>query len=198
MQTKISVILSLFILFSCSTITPIDEAVTPIEEALPGTAAPPVIIFGPAVKRPAPCSAPEYRHFDFWIGEWTVTTPDGQYAGKNSIQPMLNGCALYESWTGSSGYRGDSVNFYDQVKNRWHQTWIDYAGNALYGNGGLVDDSMVLSGPGKNAKGIDIINRITWTPNQDGSVRQHWETSSDKGQTWATSFDGLYTKVKNE
>ena len=34
--------------------------------------------------------------------------------------------------------------------------------------------------------------RITWTPNADGSVRQHWETSTDDGKTWKTSFDGLY------
>jgi len=143
------------------------------------------------------CSTDEYRQFDFWIGDWTVTTPDGNYAGKNSITPMLNGCALYESWTGKSGYRGDSVNFYDAVKGVWHQTWIDYAGNALYGDGGIVDGSMVLSGSGKNAKGEAIINRITWTPNADGSVRQHWEVSSDNKESWTSVFDGLYQKVEN-
>jgi hypothetical protein len=36
------------------------------------------------------------------------------------------------------------------------------------------------------------LNRITWSPNPDGSVRQHWEQSSDGGTTWATIFDGLY------
>ena len=109
---------------------------------------------------------------------------------------MLNGCAIYESWTGKSGYRGDSINFYDQAKDQWHQTWIDFAGNALYGDGSLVDGSMVLSGFGKNTQGQDIINRITWTPNNDGTVRQHWESSSDNATTWTSVFDGLYTKVK--
>ena len=184
MRVKISIIFSLFILFACSSMTTVSEEDSSIAASKTET----------QVTQAKPCSTEQYRHFDFWIGEWTVTTPDGQYAGKNSILPMLNGCALYESWSGRSGYRGDSVNFYDQVKQQWHQTWIDYAGNALYGNGGLIDGSMVLSGPGKNAQGLDIINRITWTPNKDGSVRQHWETSSDKGQTWATAFDGLYKK----
>ena len=142
-----------------------------------------------------PCSGAEFRQFDFWIGEWTVTTPDGNYAGKNTIKPMLNGCALYESWTGKSGYRGDSVNFYDQAKQQWHQTWIDFAGNALYGDGGIVNGSMVLSGAAKDAQGADIINRITWTPIDDGSVRQHWEISMDNSITWNTVFDGLYNKV---
>jgi hypothetical protein len=36
------------------------------------------------------------------------------------------------------------------------------------------------------------LNRITWTPNPDGTVRQHWEQSTDAGATWATIFDGLY------
>ena len=32
-----------------------------------------------------PCDAPEFRQFDFWLGEWTVTKPDGQLAGTNRI-----------------------------------------------------------------------------------------------------------------
>lgn len=145
-------------------------------------------------KIPTVCEAPAHHQFDFWIGDWEVTTPDGQYAGKNSIKPILNGCALYESWTGKSGYRGDSINFYDQTRKQWHQTWIDYAGNPLYGDGGLVDGNMVLSGHGFDAKGNKITNRITWTPNDDGSVRQHWQTSVD-GKEWTTVFDGLYKKI---
>ena len=27
-------------------------------------------------KRPVPCSRPEFRQFDFWLGDWDVTTPD--------------------------------------------------------------------------------------------------------------------------
>lgn len=186
MQIKISILLSLlslFILLACSSVATHSEevAVSEVENV-------------PQTTQTKPCSAEQYRQFDFWIGDWTVTTPDGEFAGKNSIKPMLNGCALYESWTGKSGYRGDSINFYDQVKGQWHQTWIDYAGNALYGDGGLVNGSMVLSGMGKNAQGQDIINRITWTPNKDGSVRQHWETSSDNALSWTSVFDGLYVR----
>jgi hypothetical protein len=35
--------------------------------------------------------------------------------------------------------------------------------------------------------------RITWTPNADGSVRQLWETADSKG-AWSVVFDGTYTK----
>jgi hypothetical protein len=38
-------------------------------------------------------------------------------------------------------------------------------------------------------------DRVTWTPNADGSVRQLWEKSADGGATWTTAFDGLYTRA---
>jgi len=31
--------------------------------------------------RPAACTAPEHHQFDFWIGEWDVTLPNGKAAG---------------------------------------------------------------------------------------------------------------------
>jgi hypothetical protein len=35
--------------------------------------------------------------------------------------------------------------------------------------------------------------RITWTPNDNGSVRQLWEAADDKGG-WSVVFDGRYTR----
>jgi hypothetical protein len=32
-----------------------------------------------------PCSAPAYRQFDFWLGDWKVRRPDGKIAGANRI-----------------------------------------------------------------------------------------------------------------
>ena len=36
--------------------------------------------------------------------------------------------------------------------------------------------------------------RIRWTPQDDGSVQQHWQTSDDAGETWQTSFLGIYRR----
>lgn len=41
--------------------------------------------------RPAACTEPEHHQFDFWIGEWDVTLPNGKAAGTNRIEPILNG-----------------------------------------------------------------------------------------------------------
>jgi hypothetical protein len=35
--------------------------------------------------------------------------------------------------------------------------------------------------------------RITWTPNSDGTVRQFWESADEKG-AWTVAFDGKYVK----
>ncbi len=51
---------------------------------------------------------------------------------------------------------------------------------------------MVLSSKGSGAH----VDRITWTPNDDGTVRQHWQTSEDGGKTWKTEFDGRYERTR--
>lgn len=149
-----------------------------------------------AAPQPQPaCGSPEHRQFDFWVGEWSVTQA-GKTAGTNRIERILDGCALLESWTGASGYRGNSLNFYDAARQRWHQTWIDTSGLALALDGELAQGSMVLAGTRLDpATQRTVHDRITWTPNPDGTVRQLWETSTD-GKTWSTAFDGLYSRVR--
>jgi hypothetical protein len=133
----------------------------------------------------APCETPEHRQFDFWAGEWTVTTPNGQTAGTNRITKIAAGCALLEEWTGARGMTGKSLNIYDASRGVWHQTWVDSTGTLLTIEGRFENGAMRLSSAG---------NRITWTPLDGGDVRQLWEQSKDGGKTWAVVFDGRYRK----
>ena len=136
-----------------------------------------------------PCASPEHRQFDFWIGEWEVTRPDGKFAGHNRITPILGGCALREEWTGAGGNQGTSLNAWDPDARRWRQTWVDQGGTVLLLAGGIDGGKMVLqSGDGASRQ------RITWTPMGDGRVRQLWDSSSDGGKTWKVEFDGIYAK----
>lgn len=146
-----------------------------------------------------PCSSSEHRAFDFWIGQWEVYLPNGSLGGKNTIRKIEGGCALREEWvsTASKGYTGTSYNFYNAIDKQWEQLWIDNQGAFLKLRGGIDNDgSMVLKGdPVKGLAGRMQINRITWTPNSDGSVRQLWEVSFDQENTWTVAFDGKYVKV---
>ncbi len=152
-----------------------------------------------SAQSPAPepgCPSAESRQFDFWLGEWDVFGPKGKQAGTNSITSVMKGCALREEWTGAAGNRGTSLNVYDPVDKQWHQTWADGSGLRLRLDGGMQGSSMVLAGTSMDAEGKRTRDRITWTPNADGTVRQLWEQSSDEGKTWTVAFDGRYVKKK--
>ena len=137
-----------------------------------------------------PCNTPEFRQFDFWLGDWNVTSAAAPgTTSRNRITPVNDGCTLREEYTTPTGYAGTSLNFYDAARKRWHQTWIDNQGGALYLQGGLEGEAMVM----RTVDDPVNVQRITWTPLADGSVRQHWESTSDGGKTWTTVFDGRYT-----
>lgn len=139
-----------------------------------------------------PCTGPEYRQFDFWIGEWRVEGADGQLAGTNKIERILDDCVIRESWEGASGGKGFSYNIYDGRTGSWHQTWVDDRGRLLQLDGGLVDGKMVLAGERPGPNGADVLHRISWERMEDGRVRQVWVISQDQGDSWRTVFDGLY------
>ena len=160
-----------------------------------------LLALAPAVRAadppPPPCPAPEARQFDFWIGEWDVSD-FGQPAGRNTIRPILDGCVLQENWRGVSGSAGTSLNFWDPERQRWRQLWVWREGTTLELEGAFRDGAMVLEGASKGRKGEPQRNRISWSQNPDGTVRQHWEVSKDDGKTWKTEFDGEYVRVKGK
>jgi hypothetical protein len=146
------------------------------------------------IPAPSPCSAPEYRQFDFWVGDWVVHNPKGQQVGTNRIEKVENGCGLQESWASTrGGYTGRSINSYRPSTGQWHQTWLGNDGGLLLLDGKFADGRMVLEGTGPSASGSVAFNRITWSRMEGGIVRQLWEQSTDGGKTWSTSFDGRYS-----
>ena len=147
----------------------------------------------PAAK---PCGAkPEYRQFDFWIGEWDVEA-GGKPAGTNSVRLILGDCVIFENWKGAGGMTGKSFNIYNAAIGKWQQTWVDSSGNALEFYGEFKDGAMRLVGEKPGPNGAKIINKLTFFPLEGGRVRQLWESSQDGGKTWTTVFDGLYIRKK--
>lgn len=144
---------------------------------------------------PAPalpkCDAPEHRQFDFWVGQWEAFNPQGQLAGKSVIEPVYDGCGVRENWK-SARVSGGSLNMWDRTDNVWKQNWIDSTGARLDFTGGWNGTAMVLTG--KDADGV--LHRMTFTPNTDGTVRQHGEASKDAGVAWETEYDFVYRPVK--
>ena len=143
----------------------------------------------------SPCLAPEYRQFDFWVGDWDVLDPAGNVVGTNKVTREYDGCVVQEHWEarGPQKQVGSSFNTYNPGTRQWHQTWVDTSGTLLSIEGQLVDGSMRLQGQTTGSDGTVTLHRITWTPNADGSVRQLWESTDAKGE-WSVAFDGKYTR----
>lgn len=143
---------------------------------------------------PSSCADPAYRQFDFWLGDWNVTTPDGRLVGRDHVERLYGGCVVKENWTGLQGGTGSSFNIYDANRKLWHQTWVDSMGTLLVLEGGLRHGRMVLKGDQVQKDGSHLLNRIIWTPGH-ATVHQVWEVSKDGGKTWKVIFDGIYKKA---
>ncbi|NDV16187.1 hypothetical protein GO009_09130 [Muricauda sp. TY007] len=143
------------------------------------------------------CCTENHRAFDFWIGEWNVVnSKDGSPAGSSMISKGQDGCVIHEKWTSAkAGYTGTSLNFYNAEINQWEQLWVDNAGDVLKLRGNKVDNQMILVSEEFEKDGKTFINRITWTKNDDGTVRQLWQVLGE-GNSVSIVFDGLYRKVQ--
>ena len=158
-----------------------------------------VVIAGSAqlTSTPSPCSAPEFRQFDFWVGQWVVHDPKGQQVGTSRVERIENGCGVLEQWTSARGITGRSINVYIPASKTWVQAWAGSDGLTLNLRGTFESDArggrMVLSGESVGAKGERVADRVAWSPLDNGKVRQLWEQSRDGGKTWTVAFDGTYT-----
>jgi len=152
----------------------------------------------PSGPPPNPCANNPDRHrFDFWLGEWQVTTPDGHVVGSSSIQSMAGGCGLLENWTASNGSTGKSLNAFNPVTKQWQQYWIGQGGAVTeYRESEWHDGSLSLVARPTAASGQPV-QRLTFTPVNDSTVRQHGELSKDGGSTWTTSYDFYYHRRRS-
>ncbi|MEQ1603393.1 MAG: tetratricopeptide repeat protein [Pyrinomonadaceae bacterium] len=143
-----------------------------------------------------PCKAsPEFRQFDFWIGDWDVKNLQGVPSGSSSVQLILGQCTIFENWTSGSGSSGKSFNIYDTKDKKWHQTWVDDKGTFAHYVGGFQDGKMVIVADTVSG-GKKALAKMTFSRLPNGDVRQFGENSADDGKTWTTSFDLTYSRRK--
>jgi hypothetical protein len=154
-----------------------------------------LLLFQNAPPPPA-CQAPEYRQFDFWIGEWIVEDAKGQRLGSSRVEKIEGGCGIQENWTDRTGLTGRSINVYQPVDKRWTQLWAAAWGSTLLLQGGYENDQMILVGDVIARDGSPEKQRTIWSRIPSGGVRQVVERSRDGGRTWTMAFDGRYRSAK--
>lgn len=145
-----------------------------------------------------PCSSEQFKQFDFWVGEWEVFNASGPQAGDkagdNIISKEEYGCLLIERWTDVQGVTGQSYNFVDHGSGKWRQLWVS-AGAVIDYEGGLNDDGeMHLEGTIAYPNGVTAPFTGTWTPQDNGDVRQHFKQYNAQADKWNDWFIGTYKK----
>jgi hypothetical protein len=156
-----------------------------------------------ATKAQKPCSRPEYRQFDFWIGEWEAFGKNGQKAGDSKISLILDSCIILEEWTSATinrgiRYAGKSFNTYNANTKQWQQTWVDNAGGSNEYLKGKFEDNKIIysSSPFSFNKDTMAIRKMTFTNLSQDKLRQHGEISKDNGVSWVTEYDLEYRRKK--
>lgn len=144
---------------------------------------------------PKPCLVdPQYREFDFWVGNWDVKNPKGQLVGHNKVEIILDSCVVMENWQGLQGGSGKSFNYRDSQDGKWHQLWVSSQGVSREFSGYYGDNMMALEGNFVSKNGNKVLTKLTFFKLADNKVRQLGEQSYDLGKTWNTMYDLTYEK----
>jgi tetratricopeptide (TPR) repeat protein len=141
-----------------------------------------------------PCAyQEEYRQFDFWVGEWMVTS-DGQEVATSSIQRIVKSCIIFENYTQADGFVGKSFNFFDANLHKWRQTWVDGTGRVSEFVGEYKDGAIRFEGESHLQDGTKVLRRMMLFDLGKDRVRQFSEASTDEGKTWHATYDFIYTR----
>ncbi len=146
-----------------------------------------------------PCGFdPEFRQFDFWIGDWEVFM-GGNLVGKSRIELILKDCVIVENYESTFyGYTGKSYNVYNPGLKKWQQFWVDSsAGPTLY-TGQLINGEMRFEAEKYNADGTKALTKMTFYNLGPDKVRQYIQQSTDSGKSWTNGFDGEYRRINKK
>lgn len=109
----------------------------------------------------------------------------------STIERILGGCAILETYSDPSGYGGKSFNFYDTHLEKWRQTWVDVAGNVSEFSGTVRDGAMHYEGE-THRQGRRVLRKMRVSKEEPDRVRQYSEQSDDDGRTWRVAYDFVY------
>jgi hypothetical protein len=145
----------------------------------------------------APCSTPEFRQMDFWLGTWDAyySADAAAPGGRNVITRAYGGCVIQEDFDGGAqaqGLIGHSVSTYHAQAGRWRQTWVDNQGGYFALVGGPEGDRFVLVNHrlSDNAP----VQRMVFEDITPRSFTWRWQASADAGATWTDSWVIYYRR----
>lgn len=155
-------------------------------------AAPPAI----AATDPVSCSADaQSQELNYWLGDWTVTSPGGSGSSTSKVTLSLDKCVVVENWSDGSGHAGESIFAYSADDKSWRGIFVDNQGRAhVFVDGKVADGTAEFYGPSGGSQGGAVLNRIRLVRLARDKVEQTWQKSTDNGSTWTTVFRGEYSR----
>jgi len=146
------------------------------------------------------CSDPEFRQFDFWVGDWDSFDIDNgkesaRSIARNHVDSILNGCVVHEDYDQFNGLHGESFTIFDRARHVWHQSWVTNGGVLWLLDGTRTGSRITLEGDNVTAAGRKQRIRVFWEP-QGADVRETATVSEDGGKTFTPLFDVLFRKHK--
>jgi hypothetical protein len=142
------------------------------------------------------CPAPEFRQFDFWLGDWDTFETDKSVPtsiARTRVEPIAAGCAIHELYEQGDGLIGDSILSYDGVRKVWQQTWVTNRGAFMNLTGVFKDGVVTLEGVSHSRDGQKTNMRITWKV-EGATVREFATFSKDGGKKWQPAFDVTFKR----
>ena len=150
-----------------------------------------------------PCSSPEARQFDFWLGDWDLTWPAEQTGGDerdigtgtNQISRLFGDCAIEERFATSDGsFLGRSLSVFDSRTGVWRQTWVDNTGGYLVFTGDFDGETMELRTEPEERDDEIIVQRMIFTDVTADSLNWTWQGSRDGGTNWNDLWNIAYRR----
>ncbi|HMG85979.1 MAG TPA: tetratricopeptide repeat protein [Terracidiphilus sp.] len=149
----------------------------------------------------APCEDPDFRSFDFWVGDWDVASAaTGVHQGSSHVAKEMGACVLWENWTSAGGpYFGKSYNTWNVNLKRWEQYWVDNAAGVIFFHGGVKDGVMdYWTDDVPQSTGGTLLRHLQFFNLAPDKVRQFSQGSNDGGKTWHVEYDLVYTRQTSQ
>ncbi|NER14738.1 hypothetical protein GWK08_14875 [Leptobacterium flavescens] len=143
---------------------------------------------------------PLYKLMDFWVGDWEVYNQNNVLVGHNKIDKILQECAIMENWQDMGGGLGKSLFYVDNNTKNWKQVWVTQNAKLPWGQKEKklihFKKAKLLVFQGEYMyKGSRVLDRTLLEKVSAKEVKQSIQLSYDGGQTWKTTFIGIYKKA---
>ena len=148
------------------------------------------------------CGGSPHTDVAFWVGDWNVSdTRSDVPIAESRIEWIVGGCAIRETFLQTVGpggkpyeYEGSSITSYSPRDKQWHQQYSGSDGSSMIFSGDADGRALTLIQMLSESK----LTRMTIAAQDDGSVRQTGESSTDNGKSWTTGYDFTYRRKPGE